>query len=212
MKAMGSKVHNIMVTENGTKILEQLDGVPSSKLKDVLTDLRQRHGSATVLVDGKDISAALVPTKPKRAREVTIRPTKPEPEPAPQGKARGKEWDGVELAHHMLWESYERAAFIQSFMLEQMSSTALEMNRKFCDQVQEHQDRFQAAMQKLDVMGWEHKMIEHETAGRRLSAHFRRMAADERKEDESPLDWLEGFARGLGRAFAAFGDGSDDTN
>lgn len=212
MKSMGSKVHNIMVTENGTKILEQLDGVPSSKLKDVLADLHQRHGSATVLVDGKDISSALVPTKPKRGREVTVRAAKPEPEPASQGKVRGKEWDGVELAHHMLWESYERAAFIQSFMLEQMSNTAVEMNRKFCDQVQEHQERFQAAMQKLDVMSWEHKMIEHETAGRRLSSHFRRMAADERKEDDTPLDWLEGVARGLGRAFAAFGDGSDDTN
>ncbi|MBZ5709650.1 hypothetical protein K7C98_10285 [Nannocystis pusilla] len=208
-----------MVTANA-KVLEQLDGVPAGRLKELLVELRERHGpDATLLVDGKDVSAALVPTKPKpdreapprpkRAREVTVRQS-----PLSKGEAapRGKEWEGVELAHHMLWESYERAAFIQSYMLEQMTSNALEMNRKFCDQVQEHQDRFQAAMQKLDVMSWEHKMIEHETAGRRLSAHFRRMAADERKEDDSPLDWLEGVARGLGRAFAAFGDGSDDTN
>lgn len=200
-----------MVTDGGSGILEQLEDVPASKLKARLAELRQKHGpDATVLVDGKNVAAALVPAKPKRSRaEVKVRAQQPEPQPA---AGRSKEWDGVELAHHMLWESYERAAFIQSAMLEKMTGVSLEMNRRFCDQVQDLQGRFQTAMQKLDVMAFEHKMIEHEAAGRRLSAQFRRMQLEDRKAEESPLDWLEGIARGLGRAFAAFGDGSDDIN
>ena len=87
----------------------------------------------------------------------------------------------AQLAHHMLFESYQRAAAIQAHCVKQMAAAAREMNNCFVDQLDGMQTRFQAAIERLDTIAFERKMMEHEASARHLSDHFRRLAADERR-------------------------------
>lgn len=196
---------------DGDRLLAIRHGVSKQKVPEVLEEFRRAHGPGSrLLIDGRELpeSALVAPPKAKGAAPRAPRP----PEPTTLAEPKSEEHRGVELAHHLLWESYQRAAQTQAFMLEKMTGTALDMNRRFCDQVAELQDRYQAAMAKLDHMAFEQKMMEHEAAGRRLGTHFRRMQAEERRADESPLDWVEGAARGIARVLDIIGGDTIDDN
>ena len=83
--------------------------------------------------------------------------------------------DTIELAHAMLWDTYDRAARVQSWMLEQASAFTLELlenNRRLADQASELQKRHQAAMAEMDYMQREQKMMEAEDAAARYSRHL----------------------------------------
>lgn len=62
-----------------------------------------------------------------------------------------------------------------------MVAAAREMNHCFLDQLDGMQTRHQAAMERLDNIAFERKMMEHEATARHLSDHFRRLAEDERR-------------------------------
>lgn len=102
-----------------------------------------------------------------------------------RGGASGTPWaeapKDAQLAHHLLFDSYQRAATIQAHCVKEMVAAAREMNHCFLDQLDGMQTRHQAAMERLDTIAFERKMMEHEASARHLSDHFRRLAEDERR-------------------------------
>lgn len=87
----------------------------------------------------------------------------------------------VSLGERVLFDAYQRAAATQAYCVQQMTATAGEMNKRFLDQLDAMQARHQAAMERLDAVAFERKMMEHEATVRHLSSHFRRLAEDERR-------------------------------
>jgi hypothetical protein len=116
----------------------------------------------------------------------------------------------MDLAHHMLWESYQRAAETQAFLIEKMATATFEHTRRFADQADALQQRYQAAMARIDHMAWEQKMIEAETSTRRLSDHHRRIADDDRRARQPSL--IEQVAAGCVKIIEALGSDSIDAD
>lgn len=171
MKGMANSVH-AMEAFDGERRVATLYGVPTDQVIKTALELQQTHGAGVrVLVDGRDIGD--VATELSRAKT-----------PGQIREAARAEHVGVELAHHMLWESYKRASTVQAHMVTQMSNTAVELNRRFVEQLEEMRNKYQHALEKIDAMGFQQKMVEQETAFRQLSAHHHRMAEDERMAEE----------------------------
>jgi len=164
-----------------------------------------------VLINGIDYSHLARPVSPQ-----PLAPTPPAtPAPVPRAPSRARPTDShesetIELAHHMLWESYQRAAETQAFLIEKMATTTLDLTRRFADQADELQQRYHAAMARVDHMAWEQKMIEAETATRRLSDHHRRLADDDRRARQPSL--IEQVAAGCVKIIEALGNDSIDSN
>jgi hypothetical protein len=63
----------------------------------------------------------------------------------------------------MLWDTYDRAARVQSWMLEQASAFTLDLlnnNKRLADQAGELQKRYQTALAEIDYMAREQKLME----------------------------------------------------
>ena len=122
----------------------------------------------------------------------------------------------AELAHFMLWESFKRSCQVQNYMLNRMTSSAVEMNQRFVQELETMRGSYTKALERIDGMEFEKRMLEHEAASRRLTAHYQRLveadhrAAERRRDDDRSA--LEQFARGVMRVVDAIGDpnnGSD---
>ena len=190
----------------GDRLLASRYNVSSQELPLVFDELAKAHPGKSVLVNGLDYShlGQQVTAKPLARTE----PPKPAPVPATRRDQEVREASTIDLAHHMLWESYQRAAETQAFLIEKMATATFEHTRRFVDQADALQQRYQSAMSRIDHMAWEQKMIEAETATRRLSDHHRRIADDDRRARQPSL--IEQVAAGCVKIIEALGSDSID--
>ena len=195
-----------VVVMDGDRLLASRYNVSSQELQLVFDEMAKAHPGKRVLVNGLDYSHL--------GQQVAPQPlAHPAPAKAPQASVlRASEGvrdaATIDLAHHMLWESYQRAAETQAFLIEKMAATTFEHTRRFADQADVLQQRYQAAMSRIDHMAWEQKMIEAETATRRLSDHHRRIADDDRRARQPSL--IEQVAAGCVKIIEALGSDSID--
>lgn len=203
--AMASSVVHAVMVLDGERLLASHFGVPTDQVIKVALDLQKTHGAgARVLVDGRDLG------------EVSSDMTKPRT-PAQTREAARAENAGVELAHHMLWESYKRASTVQAHMIDQMSGCAVEMNRRFVEQLEEMRAKYANALEKIDAMAFQQKVVEQDTAFRQLSFHHHRMAEDERLAEErrrinnqTVIEQVGSVIGAVARVITAIGDESID--
>lgn len=216
--------HAVMIM-NGDRMVASRFGVATDKVVSTVEELHAspevaalvREGVSQglrVLIDGRDMSDAIA-AAPQPS-------TTPQPEPAQHPvKARTtaraqadeqSELKTAELAHHMLWESFRRSCQVQSYMLDKMTGCAVEMNRRFVQELETMRGNYTRALEKIDGMQFEQKMLEHEAASRHLSAHYVRLAeedhraAERRRDDERSV--LEQLARGVMRVVDVIGNDS----
>lgn len=181
------------------RILASHWAVPAAEVPAVVAWLQSAHVGGEVLVDGRALGG-----EPRATSSGELAPPLASSESTAftDGQAPAS---GVRLAHAMLWSTFDRAARVQAWMLEQANGFTrdmLENNRKLADQASELQLRFQQSMERIDLMETEQRLIEHDLMARRLSRHA---MAQERAEDEAsrpptPPDrrWIEDLLSGVG--------------
>ena len=108
----------------------------------------------------------------------------------------------------MLWDTYDRAARVQSWMLEQASAFTLDLlnnNKRLADQAGELQKRYQTALAELDYMAREQKLMESEAAAATLSRHLIEKARAEiaAANPSRPVDWIDDLIDGAAVALGA---------
>lgn len=227
MKVMSG--HAVMIMDGDT-VVESRFGVASDRVVPTIEELqatdRVKALTSTgrplrVLVDGRDMSEAIMrspATDPTVQRPEPV-PQRPEPasQPVKGRRARTEEESELktsELAHHMLWESFKRSCQVQSFMLDKMTGCAVEMNRRFVQELETMRGNYTKALEQIDGLQFERKMLEHEATSRHLSAHYIRQAeedhraAERRRDDERSV--LEQIARGVMRVVDVIGGDSID--
>lgn len=149
--------------------------IASAQVAEVVLRVQSAHPTATVLIDGKPASAA--PAVPVEAAAAMAMPPLP-------GDPHGIQ-AGVNMSNAMLWASFDRTLTLQGWMIQQATTFThdlIEQNRKLADQAGDLQARFQQAMQRIDLMETEKKLIEHDLMARRLSRHA---IAQNRAEEEA---------------------------
>lgn len=169
MGMMVTKSFTVMALD-GERFLEAAyDVMEEPKLLDKVQEFRGRHPGARILVNGCDhpVNAAVIAQKPPEPQTIMV------PNQLPS--------DAAELAHHMLWESYSRAAAIQAHGMERMHQQQAAMTQTFIAQMQALRDQHAQAMARVDAFEWEKRAFEQETAYRHLTAHHRSLAEDERR-------------------------------
>lgn len=212
MKTMVADVFTVMVVE-GDRLLASRYNVSGKDLASEVDRLAAAHPGKQLLVNGIDYTHL-----GRHVPQTNLVPgPQPVPAPAPRAaampiSARGQPLESatMELAHHMLWESYQRAAETQAFLIEKMATATFEHTRRIADQSDALQQRYQAAMLRVDHMAWEQKMIEAETSTRRLSDHHRRIADDDRRARQPSL--IEQVAAGCVKIIEALGSDSIDSD
>jgi hypothetical protein len=200
----------IVVDESGRMVASNFS-VPTEQVAQVVEQLTRKHSGAAlrVMVDGHDVTDAATRT-PSTARTGTG-PASELAAPVPTTSSEG-ERATAELAHYMLWESFKRACQTQSYMLDKMTGCAVEMNRRFVEELETMRGNYTKALERLDGIEFEKRMVEHEAASRRLTAHHLRLAeedhraAERRRDDERSV--LEQIARGVMRVVDVIGSDS----
>lgn len=174
--------------------------VAKADLASLVMQLRAEHAGARILIDGQ--AASLVPAAPASPEEALCLPLTPEPDDI-HGTITG-----VKLAHAMLWTTFDRAASVQAWMLQQanvFTKDLLENNSKLAEQASALQARFQDAMQRIDLMETEKKLMEHDMMARRLSRHTvaQNRAEEEANRPKEPADngWIDELICGVGSYF-----------
>ena len=160
-----ARTHAVLVIDENKHILDERAKVSVPDLLPLLAKMRTLHGpAARILLDGADVEDRL-PTRASRGEPVQVVTDR-----SPAGTA-----ESIELAHAMLWDTYDRAARVQSWMLEQASAFTLDLlenNKRLADQAGELQKRYQTALAEIDYMQREQKMMEAEDAASRYSRHL----------------------------------------
>ena len=199
-----ASTHSLLVIDANKHILDELPAVPVAETGARIAELLARHGSSVrILVDGAAIDIkALTSAAAASARA----PTKP-PVQILEDEGEGQVL-GVELAHAMLWDTYDRAARVQSWMLEQASAFTLDLlnnNKRLADQAGELQKRYQTALAEIDYMAREQKLMESEAAASRLSRHLIEKARAEiaAANPTKPADWIDDLIDGAAVALGA---------
>lgn len=204
--------HAVLVIDPEFRVVAEIPAVSAADVTRTAVELRQRHGEAVrILVDGAAIDPKALACTPEVA-PASVQIVGP---PTQAGS--------VELAHAMLWDTYDRAARVQSWMLEQASAFTLQLlenNRRLADQASELQGRYQRALAEIDVMHREHKLMEAEAASSRLSRHLIEQAKAEAAASaprcgvgEIVDDVIDGAAAALGVLCGMYGPkGSKDSN
>ena len=198
---------------DGDRVVASRFGVAVDKIVEVAAEL-QRHTAPglRVEVDGRDIGEALAAL----AKNASLQEQEQERErrdASHKAPPRGK-MKTAELSNHMLWESFARSCEVQGYMLDKMTGCAVEMNRRFVQELETMRANYTKALEKIDGMQFEHRMLEHEAASRRLSNHFVRMAeedhraAERRRIDDQSV--FEQIARGVMRVVDVIGGDSID--
>jgi len=108
----------------------------------------------------------------------------------------------------MLWDTYDRAARVQSWMLEQASAFTLDLlnnNKRLADQAGELQKRYQTSLAEIDYMAREQKLMEGEAAAARLSRHLIEKARAEiaAANPTKSADWIDDLIDGAAVALGA---------
>ena len=198
--------HTVLAIDTDKRVVEDLPAVPTAEVAARITEMLTKHGATLrVLVDGAAIDVQAVMTRAASAAErarppVQILEESPE---APQGQL-----PGIDLAHAMLWDTYDRAARVQSWMLEQASAFTLDLlnnNKRLADQAGELQKRYQTALAEIDYMAREQKLMEAEAAASRLSRHLIEKARAEiaAANPTKPADWIDDLIDGAAVALGA---------
>lgn len=205
---------------DGDTVVESRFGVASDRVVPTLEELQgtDRVQALTssgrtlrVLVDGRDMSESIMRSPATDPAVQRPEPVLQRPEPSTK-PVKESELKTAELAHHMLWESFKRSCQVQSFMLDKMTGCAVEMNRRFVEELETMRGNYTKALERLDGIEFEKRMIEHEAASRRLTAHHLRLAeedhraAERRRDDERSV--LEQIARGVMRVVDTIGSDS----
>ena len=181
------------------RLVEEYRDVPTSEVTGLTNDMRARLGTnVRILVDGATIDGEPLVRGPAAAPRGLARP------PVQILEDRGGE-EGqtgtIELAHAMLWDTYDRAARVQTWMLEQASAFTLDLlnnNKRLADQASELQKRYQTALAEIDYMAREQKLMEAEAAASRLSRHLIEKARAEiaAANPTKPVDWIDDLIDG----------------
>src|SRR5688572_14262843 len=170
MKRMANTLHAVMALDADGRVLDKAFNVHLDQVPKKVEEFRTKHPGAKVEVDGRDAANAAIIA---RTTPTTIAET---PEPG--------EYSGVELAHHLLWESYSRAAKMQAYCAEQAHAQQVKMTEDYAKQMQTLRDQHTAAMGKIDAIEWEKKVFEQERAFQHLTLHHRALAEDDRRAQE----------------------------
>ena len=201
-----ASTHSVLAIDTDKRVVEDLPAVPTAEVAARITQLITHHGATLrVLVDGAAIDVQAVMTRAASAAERTRPPVQilEESPEAPQGQL-----PAIDLAHAMLWDTYDRAARVQSWMLEQASAFTLDLlnnNKRLADQAGELQKRYQTALAEIDYMAREQKLMEAEAAASRLSRHLIEKARAEiaAANRTKPADWIDDLIDGAAVALGA---------
>jgi len=201
-----ASTHSVLAIDTDKRVVEDLPAVPTAEVAARITQLITHHGATLrVLVDGAAIDVQAVMTRAASAAERTRPPVQilEESPEAPQGQL-----PAIDLAHAMLWDTYDRAARVQSWMLEQASAFTLDLlnnNKRLADQAGELQKRYQTALAELDYMAREQKLMESEAAAASLSRHLIEKARAEiaAANPSRPVDWIDDLIDGAAVALGA---------
>jgi len=190
----------VLIIDADKRLIEEHPAVPAGDVAPLIANLQARHGSdVRVIVDGVTLDTQMR----ARVQAVASRPPIEVLEPKPEGQLLG-----VEVAHAMLWDTYDRAARVQSWMLEQASALTLDLlnnNKRLADQAGELQKRYQTALAEIDYMNREQKMMEAEAASAHLSRHLIEKARVEiaAANPSRPVDWIDDLIDGAAVALGA---------
>ena len=194
-----ARTHTVLAIDANKRVLEDLTEVSNADVEPLIRTLQARLGpEVRILLDGVAID-----TQP-RARDLATVPVK-----GPTTiLENGEEPAGIDLAHAMLWDTYDRAARVQSWMLEQASAFTLQLlnnNKSLADQAGELQKRYQTALAEIDYMAREQKMMEGEAAASRLSRHLIEKARAEiaAAHPTRSAEWLDDLIDGAAVALGA---------
>ena len=201
-----ASTHSVLAIDADKRVLEDVTEVPNTEVTQLIRTMQARLGAdVRILVDGVAIDTRL------RARSPAASQAAKEPVQVLEDREDGHGKDpvaDVELAHAMLWNTYDRAARVQSWMLEQASAFTLELlnnNKRLADQAGELQKRYQTALAELDYMAREQKLMESEAAAASLSRHLIEKARAEiaAANPTKPSDWIDDLIDGAAVALGA---------
>jgi hypothetical protein len=167
-------VHEVQAVNKDGGVIADKESVPFAQVPQRVMQLLMEHPGARISVDGQPVS--LVAAPPANIETVSATPLAPGDQAV---LASGN------LAHSMLWTTLDRATQCHAWMLQQSNAFTeklLENNRRLAEQASELQERFQASMQRIDLIETEKKLIEHDLMARRLSRHA---IAQNRAEEEA---------------------------
>lgn len=194
--------HGVLVLGGG-QVLAEKKGVPAAEVTRLVLELRAHHGAdARVLVDGVDFDAQAVA---RIAAEVTPQVVPPR---APSRVVVGdvNPLAVVELSFSMLWDTYDRAAQVQGWLLNQASNfTAelLENNKRLADQASELQKRYQASIAEIDFMAREKMLMDAEASASRYAQFLidkARAEAAAAQPARAPGAWVDDLIDGMSLA------------
>jgi len=193
--------HAVLVLDGG-RVIEEKAGVPAAEVSRLVLELRTRHGAnARVLVDGVDFDPKAVA---RLAAEVMPQAAPPRvPTRAVVSDVNAVEL--VELSHTMLWDTYDRAARVQAWMLEQASAFTVELlenNKRLADQASELQKRYQASIAEIDFMAREKMMMDAEASASRYAQFLVEKARAEAAAQpaRAPGAWVDDLIDGMSLA------------
>lgn len=208
-KRLDGGTHALLAIDADRRVIEERM-VDASEIAPLVEKLRERGGSTIrILIDGVALDARVM-ARCTGGRSEPAEPVQVIGARSPAGVDGADGPSGIEMAHAMLWDTYDRAARVQSWMLEQASGFTVELlenNKRLADQASELQKRHQAALAELDYMHREQKMMEGEAAAARLSRHLIEKAQAEvaaAKPPRSGADWFDELLDGAAVVFAAF--------
>lgn len=192
-----------MLVLEGGRVLDRKMGVPAIELVREVAAMRARHGAfVEILVDGAEFDHEAVA---KLATEIEPHVVPQRPPPQVVSSDPGM-LAAVDLAHHLIWDTYDRAAKTQAWMLAQASSfttTLLENNKRLADQASELQQRYQESLAKIDFIAHEKMMMDAEAAA---SRHARYLIDKAKAEAEAvsthraPGEWIDELIDGVALA------------
>jgi hypothetical protein len=187
----------VLVVDKEGRLIASHFSVPDGEVQMLVARLQEKHPDMSLIIDGRPI-AGLQASNPA---DILQAPCLPDPVVYEDSSSPHS---GVQLAHNMLWATFDRAARVQAWMLQQanvFTRDLLENNQKLADQASDMQQRFQQAMQRLDLMEAEKKLIEHDLMARRLSRHTvaQNRAEEEASQPPAPPDygWIDDLLSGV---------------
>ncbi len=198
-KRTNPSTHTVLVIDRERRVLDEHVKVGPGQVVSLLGQLRARFGAEVrLLVDGVTADESLLARVAEPVQVVTDRgalsPT-----------------ESVEMAHAMLWDTYDRAARVQAWMLEQASTFTLDLlenNRRLADQASELQQRYQTALAEVDYMHREQKLMEADESASRYSRHLIEKAKAEvvaAAPQRNGLDILDDIIEGAAIALGSIG-------
>jgi hypothetical protein len=199
---MDGCTHAVLVIEGG-RVLDRKVGVPAAELAREVLALRTRHGQgAEILVDGAEFDPRAV-AKIAAEIEPQVLPVRPPPARVVNGEAGTLA--AVELAHAMIWDTYDRAAKTQAWMLAQASNfttTLLENNKRLADQASEMQRRYQASLAEVDFVAREKMLMDAEASASRYARFLVDKAKAEAAQQppRAPGEWVDDLIDGVALA------------